>query len=37
LSVLRPEQANRAAEVLERNFYRGKAGSKWGVGLKVFP
>ena len=37
LSVLRPEQANRAAQVLEGKFYRGKIGSKLGVGLKVFP
>lgn len=37
LTVLRPEQANRAAEVLEGKFYRDKTGSKVGMGLKVFP
>ena len=37
LSVLRPEQAKRAAQVLEGKFYRGKTSSKLGVGLKVFP
>lgn len=37
LSVLRPDQPNRAAEVLGQKFYRDKAGSKLGVGLKVFP
>lgn len=37
LTVLRPEQANRAAEVLERKFYRDCAGNKLGMGLKAFP
>lgn len=37
LSVLRPDQANRAAEVLEGKFYRDQAGNKLGNGLKVFP
>lgn len=37
LTVLRPDQENRAAEVLEGKFYRDKAGSKLGMGLKVFP
>lgn len=37
LSVLRPEQANRAADVLEAKFYRDRNGSKQDVGLKVFP
>lgn len=37
LTVLRPEQANRAAEILEGKFYRNGAGSKLGTGLKVFP
>jgi hypothetical protein len=37
LSVLRPEQPNRAADVLEGKFHRDKAGNKQGVGLKVFP
>jgi hypothetical protein len=37
LSVLRPGQPNRAAEVLEGKLYRDKNGNKLGVGLKVFP
>lgn len=37
LTVLRPEQNNRAASVLEGKFYRDKAGNKLGMGLKVFP
>ena len=37
LSVLRPDQGNRAATVLEGKFYRDKTGSKLGMGLKVFP
>lgn len=37
LTVLRPEQINRAATVLERKFYRDKAGNIQGVGLKIFP
>lgn len=37
LTVLRPGQANRAAEVLEEKFYRDRTGSKLGMGLKVFP
>ena len=37
LTVFRPEEANRAAEVLEGKFYRDKTGGKLGVGLKVFP
>lgn len=37
LTVLRPEQDNRAASVLEAKFYRDKAGNKVGMGLKVFP
>ncbi len=37
LTGLRPDQANRAAEVLEGKFYRDKAGNKLGLGLKVFP
>lgn len=41
LSVLRPEQANRAAEVLEPKFFRDgqgdRKGNKMGAGLKVFP
>ena len=37
LSVLRPAQSNRAAEVLEKKFYRDDLGKKDGFGLKVFP
>lgn len=37
LTVLRPDQTNRAAEVLEQKFYRNQAGNKLGTGLKVFP
>lgn len=37
LTVLRPDQENRAATVLERKFYRDRGGNKQGVGLKVFP
>lgn len=37
LSVLRPEQPNRAMEVLVTKFYRDGRGKELGVGLKVFP
>lgn len=37
LTVLRPEQENRAAAALEEKFYRDRSGSKVGMGLKVFP
>jgi hypothetical protein len=37
LTVLRPNQANRASQVLESKFYQSKSGSKLGMGLKVFP
>lgn len=37
LSVLRPDQANRAAQVLEGKYYRDRKGNKLGAGLKVFP
>lgn len=37
LSVLRPEQDNRAMEVLNEKFYTGDTGNMRGVGLKVFP
>ncbi len=37
LKVLRPQQDNRAAAVLEAKFYRDGAGNKQGTGLKVFP
>jgi len=37
LSVLRPEQPNRATAILEGKFYRDAAGNKNGFGLKVFP
>jgi len=37
LSVLRPEQENRAFSVLEGKFYRDGSGNKLGMGLKVLP
>lgn len=37
LSVIRPGQPNRAADVLEGKFYRDGWGQKAGMGLKVFP
>ncbi len=37
LSILRPDQENRALAILERKFYRDGAGNKIGMGLKVFP
>lgn len=37
LTVLRPDQVNRAGEVLDGKFYRDKGGNKLGIGLKVFP
>jgi hypothetical protein len=37
LSVLRPEQSNRAMEVLEGKFYRDQTGGKLGAGLWVLP
>jgi hypothetical protein len=37
LSVLRPDQKNRALAVLEDKFCRGETGRKDGVGLKIFP
>ncbi|MFA5081373.1 MAG: DUF3800 domain-containing protein, partial [Hydrogenophilaceae bacterium] len=37
LSVLRPEQENRALKVLESKYCRDPAGQKTGIGLKVFP
>lgn len=37
LSILRPDQENRALTALESKFYRDGAGNKIGMGLKVFP
>lgn len=37
LSILRPEQKNRAMIVLEEKFCRDETGEKEGVGLKIFP
>lgn len=37
LSVLRPDQKNRALAVLGEKFCRGENGRKEGVGLKIFP
>lgn len=37
LSVLRPQQPNRAWNVIERKLYRGRKGFLYGNGLKIFP
>jgi hypothetical protein len=37
LSILRPEQANRAFKVLESKFYTSTTGKRAGWGLKCFP
>jgi len=37
MSILRPDQPNRAFEVLENKFYRNNAGKRQGWGLKCFP
>jgi hypothetical protein len=37
LSVLRPNQPNRAVEILNRKFWRGPDGRVEGYGLKLFP
>lgn len=37
LSVIRPGQANRAFDVLDKKFFRDGRGVKMGMGLKVFP
>jgi hypothetical protein len=37
LKILRPEQANRAYEILEGKFYRNDKGNHNGWGLKCFP
>ncbi len=37
MSVLRPNQSNRAMEVLEKKFYVNEWGNKNGFGLKIFP
>lgn len=37
LSVIRPNQPNRAMEVMEGKFARSANGNKNGIGLKVFP
>lgn len=37
LSVLRPEQDNRAVEAMEPKFFRGRQGGKQGAGLTVLP
>lgn len=37
MSILRPEQGNRAVEVLEGKFYTNNYGKKHGWGLKCFP
>lgn len=37
IRTLRPEQPNRAYEIIERKFRRGPAGQVEGFGLKVYP
>nr|WKF60547.1 hypothetical protein HUO10_005068 [Paraburkholderia busanensis] len=37
LSVLRPDQANRAYQILEKKFFTGSSGTVLGNGLKIFP
>lgn len=37
LSILRPDQTNRAVDMLETKFYKSPTGNKLGFGLKVFP
>jgi len=37
LSVIKPEQRNRALDILEGKYYRDGYGRKEGFGLKVFP
>lgn len=37
LSQFRPEQSNRAYEILKNKFYKSKSGSIMGYGLKTFP
>lgn len=37
LSILRPQQANRAFEILKDKFYKNKQGKTKGWGLKFFP
>ena len=37
MSILRPEQPNRAFEVLKDKFYRNGSGKVQGWGLKCFP
>lgn len=37
LSVLRPNQPNRAMEIIEHKFYCSGKGNKFGYGLKCFP
>ncbi len=37
LSILRPEQENRAVTILDAKYYRDRSGNKQGFGLKVFP
>ena len=37
LHVLKPEQPNRAFDVIDEKFYRNGKGNKNGYGLKCFP
>ena len=37
MSILRPDQPNRATDVLQTKFYKSHAGKMGGWGLKCFP
>ncbi len=37
MKILRPEQQNRAYEIIEKKFYRNNSGYYQGCGLKCFP
>ena len=37
MKMLRPDQPNRAYEIIERKFYRNERGQYKGWGLKCFP
>lgn len=37
MKILRPEQPNRAYDIIERKFYRNERGQYKGCGLKCFP
>ncbi len=37
MSILRPDQPNRATDVLQTKFYKSHVGKMGGWGLKCFP